>query len=84
MSGRVKVRYCRAPTRLRESVGSPTGGLSPKTLAYVSTGVAHGLNSACQHALRYPKCTATVEEKGQSSDAQQQRPVNDGGPDLPW
>lgn len=46
MSGRVKVRYCRAPTRLRYKVGYSTGGLlEASSLGLVSAGVMHDLQS---------------------------------------
>jgi hypothetical protein len=44
MSGRMKVRYWRAPTRLRYAVGSSTAGpASAEILAQVSTRVEQGL-----------------------------------------
>jgi hypothetical protein len=44
MSGRVKVRYCRAPTKLLYRVASLTEGASEQEeiLACVSTGVLNG------------------------------------------
>ncbi|KAJ0647709.1 hypothetical protein HanLR1_Chr15g0564671 [Helianthus annuus] len=46
ISGRVNVRYCKAPARLRYSVGSETGGPSDAlSLDERSTGVLQGLQA---------------------------------------
>ena len=47
MSGLVKVRYCRAPARLRYREGSSNGVLLlALVFGLVSTGVGHGLQEA--------------------------------------
>ena len=46
ISGHVKVRYCKAPVRLRKSVGSEIGAPSAKSFGLRSTGVEHDMQSA--------------------------------------
>lgn len=71
MSGLVKVGYWMTPVSLRQVVGSVslTGGPSLETFACLSTGVAHGLNLACQHAPTHLRCTAAAEETCHPGDA---------------
>jgi hypothetical protein len=65
MSGRVKVRYCSAPAKLRKSDGLETGvPVAAETFGFVSTGVEQGCNLPYQPDPEYPAYIDVAKERG--------------------